>query len=108
MKKDKNENVQETEVHELSEVEIKSNVQLSADLGQPQQKVKINTKKIKYNSLTTVSTALVLAVIILINVAVGLAGERFNLSIDLTEERYSPLTLKLSNILKLLTPLLNS
>ncbi len=87
MKKDKNENVQETEVHELSEVEIKSNVQLSADLGQPQQKVKINTKKIKYNSLTTVSTALILAVIILINVAVGLAGERFNLSIDLTEEK---------------------
>lgn len=89
MKKNKNEkdNVQATEVHELSEVEIRSNAQLSADLGQPQQKVKINTKKIKYNSLTTVSTALVLAVIILINVAVGLAGERFNLSIDLTEEQ---------------------
>ncbi|MBE6891533.1 MAG: hypothetical protein E7481_05845 [Ruminococcaceae bacterium] len=86
-KNNKNENVQANEVHELSEVEIKSNVQLSADLGQPQQKVKINTKKIKYNSLTTVSTALVLAVIILINVAVGLAGERFNLSIDLTEEK---------------------
>ncbi len=79
--------VQATEVHELSEVEVKSNAQLSVNLGQPQQKVKINTKKIKYNSLTTVSTALVLAVIILINVAVGLAGERFNLSIDLTEEQ---------------------
>ena len=89
MKKNKNEkdNVQATEVHELSEVEIKSNAQLSADLGRPQQKVKINTKKIKYNSLTTVSTALVLAVIVLINVAVGLAAERFNLSIDLTEEQ---------------------
>lgn len=89
MKKNKNEKdkVQATEVHELSEVEIKSNTQLSADLGQPQPKVKINTKKIKYNSLTTVSTALVLAVIILINVAVNLAGERFNLSLDLTEEQ---------------------
>ena len=74
-KNNKNENVQANEVHELSEVEIRSNVQLSADLGQPQQKVKINTKKIKYNSLTTVSTALVLAVFILIIVAVGLAGE---------------------------------
>ncbi|MBQ6809328.1 MAG: GldG family protein [Clostridia bacterium] len=77
----------EAEVVQLSEVEVKSNVQLSADLGQPQQKVKINTKKIKYNSLTTVSTALVLAVIILINVAVGLASERFNLRLDLTEEQ---------------------
>ncbi|MBQ9922763.1 MAG: GldG family protein [Clostridia bacterium] len=85
--KNEKDEVQSTEVHELSEVEVKSNVQLSANLGQPQQKVKINTKKIKYNSLTTVSTALVLAVIILINVAVGLAGERFNLSLDLTEEQ---------------------
>jgi len=82
-----NEEVQASEVHELSEVEVKSNAQLSVNLGQPQQKVKINTKKIKYNSLTTISTALVLAVIILINVAVGLAGERFNLSLDLTEEQ---------------------
>lgn len=104
MKKNKNEkdNVQATEVHELSEVEIRSNAQLSADLGQPQQKVKINTKKIKYNSLTTVSTALVLAVIILINVAVGLAGERFNLSLDLTEEQVFTLDAETVEYLKAL------
>lgn len=53
-------------------------------------------------SLTTVSTALVLAVIILINVAVGLAGERFNLSLDLTEEQVFTLDAETVEYLKAL------
>lgn len=101
--KNEKDEAQVTEVHQLSEVEIKSNAQLSVNLGQPQQKVKINTKKIKYNSLTTVSTALVLAVIILINVAVGLAGERFNLKFDLTEEQVFTLDEQTIEYLKDLT-----
>ena len=101
--KNEKDEAQVTEVHQLSEVEIKSNAQLSVNLGQPQQKVKINTKKIKYNSLTTVSSALVLAVIILINVAVGLAGERFNLKFDLTEEQVFTLDEQTIEYLKDLT-----
>lgn len=77
---------EKVEVHELSEKEIPSKAQLSVNTAAPQKK-RINTRKLKYGSLTTISTVFVLAVIILINIGAGLAGERFDLTLDLTAEK---------------------
>lgn len=83
----KNSKKNHDEVRELSEIEIKNNPQLSVFSSQSDKKIKVNVKRIKYNSLTTVSALFVIAAIVLVNVAIGLADERFNLKLDLTEEQ---------------------
>ncbi|MDE7295086.1 MAG: GldG family protein [Oscillospiraceae bacterium] len=44
-----------------------------------------NRRKLKYGSIATAITVVVIAVVVMINVAVNIAGDRVNMSIDLTE-----------------------
>lgn len=44
-----------------------------------------NRRRLKYGSVATAVTVIVIAVVVMVNVAVNLAGERVNMSIDLTE-----------------------
>jgi len=48
---------------------------------------KINKNKVKFGSLATLFTILFIAVVIIVNVVVNLAAERFNLKVDLTSEK---------------------
>ena len=47
-------------------------------------KKKFNTKKLKYGSVATAITVIIIAVVVLINVIVSLIGKRTDLTIDLT------------------------
>jgi len=48
---------------------------------------KINKTKLKFGSLSLASTILFIAIVIVINIAVSLLGQRINLKIDLTSEQ---------------------
>lgn len=51
------------------------------------EKVKMNTKKLKYGTASIVITVIVIAVIVLINVILGVASDRVNMKLDLTENK---------------------
>lgn len=49
------------------------------------KKSKINLRKLKYGSIATAITVVVIAIVVMINIVVGMASEKVNMSIDLTE-----------------------
>lgn len=51
------------------------------------KKNKISVRKLKYGTLATVMTAVFVAVAILINVVIGLAAKKIDLTVDYTEEQ---------------------
>ena len=54
---------------------------------QPKEKKKFNTRKLKYGSMATAFTVIVIAVIVLVNVLAGQFTDRFGLKIDTTKEQ---------------------
>lgn len=58
-----------------------------AEKKESEPKKKFNTKKLKYGSAATVLTVVVIAMVVLVNVAVSLLSDRVNLTFDLTSDK---------------------
>ncbi|MDE6592054.1 MAG: GldG family protein [Oscillospiraceae bacterium] len=72
----------EAEVHET---EKKESTEKSEEDSEKAAQRRYNRRRLKYGSVATAITVVVIAVVVMINVAVNLAGEKVNMSIDLTE-----------------------
>ncbi len=55
--------------------------------NEPKEKKKFNTRKLKYGSMATAFTVIVIAVIVLVNILAGQFTDRFGLKIDTTKEQ---------------------
>lgn len=76
--------ISEENSEEKTEVS-KEETEMSEAESEKAARRRYNRRRLKYGSVATAITVVVIAVVVLVNVAVNLAGERVNMSVDLTE-----------------------